>query len=172
MPIKGSTKRSYKTTAQKNRVLRRRLKNNETIRNIARAENMDTSTVLRILTLPEVEQKRIEGRQIILESIAEMATRLVQLALGKRPKGMAKEIRRTDRQALIEGLKGIGVLTAKFEMKAEAPGNDGIYEGKSWHEIMYHGLHREFPNHEQLAAFQKAFPQPKFTKMLTIGDEK
>jgi hypothetical protein len=106
MPVKGSTKKTNSPEA-KARVIRRRMRG-ETIRQIAAAEGIARNTVIRILSLPEVQRAVNRTRSLILHSADQLAERLMAIALGKSKKG--------DRQALVDLLRGIGVLTAKFEV--------------------------------------------------------
>jgi hypothetical protein len=106
MPVKGSTQKTNRPRAKAG-VIRRRLRS-ETTRQIAAAEGIAQNTVIRILSLPEVRQAIARTRTLIIARAAELAERLMQIALGKTKKG--------DRQALVDILRGIGVLTTKLEV--------------------------------------------------------
>jgi hypothetical protein len=111
MPVKKSTKTTYRRAAKAG-VIRRRMRG-ETTREIANAEGIARNTVIRILSLPEVREAIARSRGLILARADEMLERLVQIALGETSKG--------DRQALVDILRGIGVLTAKLEVEETIP---------------------------------------------------
>lgn len=67
-------------------VIRRRLRG-ESTRQIAQAEGIARNTVMRILSLPDVRLAVAGGREIIIRRIAELGTRLVQIALGETRRG-------------------------------------------------------------------------------------
>jgi hypothetical protein len=107
MPVKGSTKRTNKPEAKAG-VIRRRLEG-ETTREIAKAEGIARNTVIRILSLPEMRLALARSRGILIAKAHKLAERLIQIALGETKKG--------DRQAIVDTLRGIGVLTSKFELE-------------------------------------------------------
>ena|SRR5579864_7143449 len=102
MPVKGTTKTTYMRDS-KLAVIRRRMRG-ETTREIAKAEGIARNTVIRILSLPEVQEARAKSRGLILARAPELSNRLVQIGLGEATKG--------DRQAIVDALRGIGVLTS------------------------------------------------------------
>ena len=111
MPVKGTTRITYRRDARAG-VIRRRMRG-ETTREIAKAEGIARNTVIRILSLPEVRQAIARSRGLIFARADEMSERIVQMALGETSKG--------DRQALVDILRGIGVLTAKLEVEETIP---------------------------------------------------
>ena len=111
MPVKKSTKTTYKRDAKAG-VIRRRMRG-ETTREIANAEGIARNTVIRILSLPEVREAVARSRGLILARADEMSERLVQMALGETSKG--------DWRPLVATLRGIGVLTPKLEMEETIP---------------------------------------------------
>ena len=111
MPVKGTTKTTYKRDS-KEAVIRRRMRG-ETTREIAKAEGIARNTVIRILSLPEVREARAKSRGLILARADELSKRLVEIGLGETTKG--------DRQAIVDALRGIGVLTSKLEVEETIP---------------------------------------------------
>jgi hypothetical protein len=107
MPVKGTTTRTNRPKAKPG-VIRRRLRG-ESTREIAQAEGIARNTVIRILSLPEVRLAIAGGRGIIIGRVEELATRIVQIALGETKKG--------DRHALVDVLRGIGVLTSNLTIE-------------------------------------------------------
>jgi hypothetical protein len=85
----------------------------ETTREIAKAEGIARNTVIRILSLPEVQEARAKSRGLILARAPELSNRLVQIGLGEATKG--------DRRAIVDALRGIGVLTSKLEVEETIP---------------------------------------------------
>ncbi len=148
--VRGSTKTTRKSPQQVQQVLKRRARG-ETTRQIARAEKMNQNTVIRILSLPENQEIVQQGRQVILNRCTQMAQRLVELGMGERRKG--------DRQALIAGLAGIGILTPRQEVKLEED-IGGFFEGKSYHEALFFVLNSRWAEPEELAVFAGKFPLP------------
>lgn len=111
MPVKKSTKTTYKRDAKAG-VIRRRMRG-ETTREIAEAEGLARNTVMRILSLPEVRAAVARSRGLFLARAEEMSKRLIQLALAETTKGNPK--------VLLEILRGIGVLRTKLEMEETIP---------------------------------------------------
>src|ERR1700674_1054211 len=111
MPVKESTKTTYRRDAKAG-VIRRRMRG-ETTREIAKAEGIARNTVIRILSLPEVREARANSRGLILARADELSKRLVEIGLGETTKG--------DRQAIVDALRGIGVLTSKLEVEETIP---------------------------------------------------
>jgi hypothetical protein len=152
MPVKGSTKKTNRPEA-KARVIRRRMRG-ETTRQIAAAEGIARNTVIRILSLPEVQQAVARSRSLIIERADELAEKLVQVALGKTGKGD-----RADRQALVDILRGIGVLTAKLELAtSDVPERD--YADTK---VKYYYEHGKWPTKQEAIEFDKTLPiEPLF----------
>jgi hypothetical protein len=117
MPVKGSTKRTNKPEAKAG-VIRRRLRG-ETTREIAKAEGIARNTVIRILSLPEMRLALARSRGIIIAKGDQLAERLVQIALGKTKKG--------DRQAIVDALRGIGVLNPKMLLELSTGPEERTY---------------------------------------------
>jgi len=107
MAIKGSSKKTVKPPDMVRRILRGKLAGQTTVA-LARAEGVHRDTVLRILTLPEVRERMECARQRIVSETEPMTKRLVDIAMGRK-KG--------DWRALVETLKGVGVLTSKQEIQ-------------------------------------------------------
>jgi hypothetical protein len=107
MTIKGSSKKTVKPPEVVRRILRGKLAG-QTTAALARAEGVHRDTVLRFLTLPEIRERMERARQHVVSEAEPMARRLVDIAMGRK-KG--------DWRALVESLKGVGVLTTKQELE-------------------------------------------------------
>ena len=67
--------------------------------------------------------------------------------------------------ALVETLKGVAVFTAKQEVEiGQRP--DELFEGRSYHELMFFGMHLRWPGPEELEDFRRKFPMPKGITLL------
>jgi flagellar basal body P-ring protein FlgI len=67
---------------------------------------VDRETVVRILTMSEMEACRGQARSIILQAVPDLATLLVQIANTK------------DLAAILAALRGVGALTNKLEVES------------------------------------------------------
>jgi hypothetical protein len=141
MPVKKSTKTTYRRTAKAG-VIRRRMRG-ETTREIARAEGIARNTVIRILSLPEVREAVARSRGLILARADEMSERIVQIALGETSKG--------DRQALVDILRGIGVLTSKLEVEEPIP-QERTY---AFPQVVFFGKFGRWPSMKEAIEFDK-----------------
>src|SRR5215475_43914 len=156
MSVKGSTKKTNRPRAKAS-VIRRRMRG-ETTRQIAAAEGIARNTVIRILSLPEVQQAVNRSRSLILHRADHLAERLVAIALGDSRKG--------DRQALVDLLRGIGVLTAKFEVYELT---DQVRD-HSFSIFIYHAKFGCWPTHEEAMEFEKTLDIPLLTKETHDGN--
>jgi hypothetical protein len=141
MPVKGTTKTTYKRDS-KEAVIRRRMRG-ETTREIAKAEGIARNTVIRILSLPEVREAIARSRGLILARADELANRLVQIGLGETAKG--------DRQAIVDALRGIGVLTSKFDVEETIP-QERTY---AFPQVAFFGKYNRWPTLEEAKKFDK-----------------
>ena len=142
MPVKGSTKKTNRSGAKAG-VIRRRMRG-ETTRQIAAAEGIARNTVIRILSLPEVREALARTRMLIIARADELAERLIQIALGKTKKG--------DRQALVDILRGVGVLTSKIELgDVEVPGERDYSDAM----VRFYYEFGKWPTKEEAKEFDK-----------------
>jgi hypothetical protein len=142
MPVKESTKRTNRPKAKPG-VIRRRLRG-ESTRQIAQAEGIARNTVIRILSLPEVRVAVAASRGIIVRRAAELATRLVQMGLGETKKG--------DRQALVDALRGIGVLTSRLTIEDATDQNERDY---AFPRVVFFERYGRWPTLEEAKEFDK-----------------
>jgi hypothetical protein len=142
MPVKESTKRTNRPKAKLG-VIRRRLRD-ESTRQIAKAEGIARNTVIRILSLPEVRMAVAECRSTILGRMPELAIRLVQIALGETKKG--------DRQALVDLLRGMGVLTTRHTVEDATDQNERDY---AYPRVIFFEKYGRWPSLEEAKEFDK-----------------
>jgi hypothetical protein len=142
MPVKESTKRTNRPKAKPG-VIRRRLRG-ESTRQIAKAEGIARNTVIRILSLPEVRMAVAECRSTILGRMPELAIRLVQIALGETKKG--------DRQALVDLLRGMGVLTTRHTVEDATDQNERDY---AYPKVEFFTRFGRWPSLEEAKEFDK-----------------
>jgi hypothetical protein len=150
MAIKGSTKKTVKPPDVVRRIVRGKLAG-QTTAALARAEGVHRDTVLRILTLPEIRERMEYARLRIVNEAEPMTERLVDIAMGRK-KG--------DWRALVETLKGVGVLTTRQEIEIGRRPEE-LFEGRSYHELMFCGMHLRWPEPDELEDFCDRFPMPK-----------
>ena len=155
MPVKKSTKTTYKRDAKAG-VIRRRMRG-ETTREIAHAEGIARNTVIRILSLPEVRKAIAKSRGLILGRADEMSERLVQMALGETSKG--------DRQALVNILRGIGVLTSNLEVEETIPEERNY----AYPKIAFFHKFGRWPTLEEAIEFDKTLDVEPLTKASADG---
>lgn len=139
MAIKGSSRKTVKSPEVVRRIIRGKLAG-QTTAAVARAEGVHRDTVLRILTLPEVRERMERARQRVVSEAEPMTKRLVDIAMGRK-KG--------DWRALVETLKGVGVFTAKQEVEIGRRPEE-LFEGRSYHELMFFGMDLRWPEPEEL----------------------
>jgi hypothetical protein len=150
MAIKGSSKKTVKPPDVVRRILRGKLAG-QTTAALARAEGVHRDTVLRILTLPEIRERMERARQHVVSEAEPMARRLVDIAMGRK-KG--------DWRALVETLKGVGVLTNKQELEIGGRPEE-LFDGRGYHELMFFGMHLRWPEPDELEDICEGFPMPK-----------
>ncbi len=150
MAIKGSSKKTVKPPDVVRRILRGKLAG-QTTAALARAEGIHRDTVLRILTLPEVRERMERARQYVVSEAEPMTRRLVDIAMGHKE---------GDWRALVETLKGVGVLTTRQEIEIGRRPEE-LFEGRSYHELMFFGMHLRWPEPDELEDFCDRFPMPK-----------
>jgi hypothetical protein len=150
MAIKGSSKKTVKPPEVVRRILRGKLAG-QTTAALARAEGIHRDTVLRILTLPEVRERMERARQYVVSEAEPMTRRLVDIAMGHKE---------GDWRALVETLKGVGVLTTRQEIEIGRRPEE-LFEGRSYHELMFFGMHLRWPEPDELEDICGEFPMPK-----------
>jgi hypothetical protein len=150
MAIKGSSKTTVKPPEVVRRILRGKLAG-QTTAALARAEGVHRDTVLRILTLPEIREQMQFARLRIVNEAEPMTERLVDIAMGRK-KG--------DWRALVETLKGVGVLTTRQEIEIGRRPEE-LFEGRNYHELMFFGMHLRWPEPDELEDFCDRFPMPR-----------
>ena len=150
MAIKGSGKKTVKPPEVVRRIIRGKLAG-QTTAALARAEGVHRDTVLRILTLPEIRERMEFARLRIVNEAEPMTKRLVDIAMGRK-KG--------DWHALVETLKGVGVLSTKQEIEIGRRPEE-LFEGRSYHELMFLGMHMRWPEPDELEDFCHKFQMPK-----------
>ena len=91
------------------------------------------------------------ARLRIVNEAEPMTKRLVDIAMGRK-KG--------DWRALVETLKGVGVLTTKQEIEIGRRPEE-LFEGRSYHELMFFGMHMRWPEPDELEDFCDKFPMPR-----------
>jgi len=151
MPVKGTTKTTRKGK-QKASVIGRRL-NGATIREIAQAEGMDKNTVVRILSLPEVQMAVSRMRSRLMQKGDEITEKLIAICLGKTDKG--------DGRRCVEVLRGIGVLTPAEKLEIASSAGERTYAYTRFVFISRFG--RE-PSQEELLEFDKTLPRRPIVK--------
>ena len=114
-------------------------------RKIARTLHMDRETIGRILTRSEVEMYRAQGRSIILAAIPDMAERLVEL------------VKQNDKEMILAGLRGIGVLTQKVEIEQGEFSEKRTYD---FTRVAFYNKFGRWPTEEEVIAFDKTLDVP------------
>jgi|SRR6267143_118562 len=150
MAIKGSSKKTVKPPDVVRRILRAKLAGQSTAA-LARAEGVHRDTVLRILTLPEIRERMERARQHVVSETEPMSKRLVDIVMGRK-KG--------DWHGLVETLRGVGVLTNRQELEIGRRPVE-LFEGRSYHELMFFGMHLRWPDPDELEDFCDKFQMPK-----------
>src|SRR5437867_2972263 len=150
MAIKGSSKKTVKPPEVVRRIIRGKLAG-QTTAALARAEGVHRDTVLRILTLPEIRERMEFARLRIVNEAEPMTKRLVDIAMGRKE---------GDWRALVETLKGVGVLTTRQEIEIGRRPEER-FEGRSYHELMFFGMHLRWPEPDELEDFCEKLQMPK-----------
>ncbi len=119
-------------------------------RQIAKEEGISRGTVSRIRNSSE--------NAMLLQSYRDMVFDIVPDAI----KGLAKLVKKRDRQAIIETLYGSRVLIHRQEVEQVQP----LVQDHSHPKVEFFGKYHRWPTDEELAKFEKTLP----AKLLIKGE--